>query len=72
MHGGSTGYTSFVTYREQYMYLRAPFGLKTSGGRFIALVNDLFREKLYYNVLVYLDDIVCFSEEFEDHFKKLE
>ena len=72
MHEGSRDYTSFVTHSGQYRYLRAPFGLKTSGSQFIALVNDLFREKLYKDVLVYLDDIVCFSEEFEDHLKTLE
>ena len=71
-HEGSRDYTSFVTHSGQYRYLRAPFGLKTSGSQFIALVNDLFREKLYKDVLVYLDDIVCFSEEFEDHLKTLE
>ena len=72
MHEGSRDYTSFVTHSGQYRYLRAPFGLKTSGSQFIALVNDLFREKLYKDVLVYLDDIICFSEEFEDHIKTLE
>ena len=72
IHEGSRDYTSFVTHSGQYRYLRAPFGLKTSGSQFIALINDLFREKLYKDVLVYLDDIVCFSEEFEDHLKTLE
>ena len=67
IHDGSRDYTSFITHSGQYKYLRAPFGLKTSGSQCIALVNDLFREKLYEDVLVYLDDIVCFSEEFEDH-----
>ena len=35
------------------------------------MVNNLFREKFFKGVLVYLDDIVCFSEEFEDHLKTL-
>ena len=32
----------------------------------------IYLEKLYKDVLVYLDDIVFFSEEFEDHLKTLE
>ena len=72
MHEGLRDYTSFVTHSGQHRYLRAPFGLKTNESQFIALVNDVFREKLYNDVLVYLDDIVCFSEEFEDHLKTLE
>ena len=72
MHEGSRDYTSFVTHSGQYRYLMAPFGLRTSGSQFIALVNDLFRKKLYKDVLEYLDDIACFSEEFEDYLNTLE
>ena len=72
MHEGSRDYTFFDTHSGQYRYLRAPFGLKTSGSQFIALINDLLRKKLYKDVLVYLNDIVYLSEEFEDHLKILQ
>ena len=34
---------------------------------FIAIVNDLFRERLYKDMLMHLDNVICFSEDFDNH-----
>ena len=44
-----------------------PYGCATSGSEFMRFENNLFREHLYQDVLVYLEDIICFSEEFDEH-----
>ena len=72
MHEASRDYTSFVTHSGQYRFKRCPMGLVTSSAQFIAIMNDLFRERLYKDVLVYLDDIICFSEDFDSHLETVE
>ena len=65
----SRDYTAFVTHSGLYRHTRMPYGCATSGSEFMRIVNDLFREHLYKDVLVYLDDIICFSEDFDEHIK---
>ena len=43
------------------------FGISTAPSQFMSIMNDLFRKYLYKSVLIYLDDIICFSEIFEEH-----
>lgn len=40
-----------------------PFGLTIAPGTFQAFINDIFRDLLDIKVLVYLDDILVFTEE---------
>ena len=44
-----------------------PFGLTNAPGVFQALVNDLLRDMLNTFVFVYLDDILIFSRNLEEH-----
>ncbi|XP_055632935.1 uncharacterized protein LOC129773362 [Toxorhynchites rutilus septentrionalis] len=63
----SQKYTSFVTSEGQYEFLRAPFGLCTSGncfGRFInTVLNDLIKEG---KVIVFVDDMIIPSKDEEE------
>src|SRR5690606_2664189 len=69
---GSKKFTSFTTMSGQYEFNRMPFGLSNAVGHFQRIVNAVFEKGKFTNVLVYLDDIILFSEDFETHMKQLE
>ena len=48
-------------------FLVMPFGLCNAPPQFQSMMNYLFRSQIGRFVLVYLDDIVIYSESFEDH-----
>jgi Reverse transcriptase (RNA-dependent DNA polymerase)/RNase H-like domain found in reverse transcriptase len=49
-----------------------PFGLQNAPSSFQRLMNRIFREELNAYVFVYLDDIITFSRNLDDHFRLLE
>ncbi len=61
--------TAFVTKYGQYEFLVMPFGLANAPAQFQRFMNDLFRDKIGNYVLVYLDDIVIYSNDLESHKK---
>jgi hypothetical protein len=63
--------TTCVTRYGNFEFLVMPFGLCNSPASFCTLMNDVFRPFLDKFVVVYLDDIVVFSESMEDHEKHL-
>ena len=69
VHKDSRDYTAFVIHSGLYRHTRMPYGCATSGSEFMRIINDLFREHLYKDLLVFLDDIICFSEDFDEHIK---
>jgi transposase InsO family protein len=62
--------TAFSSDNNHYEFLRMPFGLRNAPPTFQRAMNSLFAGRP--NVLVYLDDIIIFSETFDDHMKHLE
>lgn len=63
--------TAFVTSQGLFEYNVLPMGLCNSPGVFQALMNDTFREYLDRFVLVFLDDIIIYSDTLEDHERHL-
>jgi hypothetical protein len=63
--------TAFVTSQGQFEYTVLPMGLCNSPGVFMALMNDTFRAYLDKFVLVFLDDIIVYSDTLEDHERHL-
>jgi hypothetical protein len=61
-----------VTRYGIYDFLVMSFGLCNAPATFCTLMNDILRKFLDKFVVVYLDDIVVFSESMEEHEKKLE
>jgi hypothetical protein len=63
--------TAFVTSQGLFEYNVLPMGLCNSPGVFMALMNDTFREYLDKFVLVFLDDIIVYSDTLEEHERHL-
>src|SRR3984885_8277484 len=48
-----------------------PFGLKNAPGTFQRLIDEILREYIGEFVIVYLDDIMIYSKDFEEHTKHI-
>ncbi len=59
--------TAFSTTSGHYEYLVMPFGLANSPSVFQAFMNDIFRDMLDRWVIVYIDDILIYSNTQEEH-----
>ncbi|XP_056094233.1 uncharacterized protein LOC130072931 [Rhinichthys klamathensis goyatoka] len=44
-----------------------PFGLSNSPSIFQSFINDVFRDMLHRTVIVYIDDILIYSDTLNDH-----
>ena len=63
--------TAFATSQGLFEYNVLPMGLCNSPAVFQSLMNDTFREYLNQFVLVFLDDIIIYSDTLEDHERHL-
>ena len=69
---GSKLKTAFSTKTGQYCFTRMPFGIAAASTTFQKLMTDVLKEMLWKEALVYLDDILIFSETEAQHFERLE
>ncbi|KAI2652744.1 Transposon Tf2-6 polyprotein [Labeo rohita] len=63
--------TAFSTTNGHYEYLVMPFGLSNSPSVFQAFVNEIFRDMLHRHLIVYIDDILIYSENLETHIQQV-
>lgn len=64
--------TAFRTQFGLFEYLVMPFGLTNAPSIFQSMVNDLFRQYLNEFVVVYLDDILIYSANPDEHEKHVQ
>jgi hypothetical protein len=67
MDKNSRQYTAFSTQWGFYEYVVMPFGLTNSCATFQRLMVRVLEGLLGVSCLVYLDDVICFSETLEQH-----
>lgn len=63
--------TAFSTDRGHYEFLRMPFGLKGAPGTFQRLMNQVLVGLNGIKAFVYLDDIIVYAKDLNDHSQKL-
>ena len=63
--------TTCVTRYGSYEFLVMPFGLTNALAMFCNLMNGVFYDYVDRFIVVYLDDIVIYSESLEDHLEHL-
>ena len=72
LHPDSIPKTSFVLPWGQWEYLRMPFGLKNAPATFQRTMNTILKPVLDKFAFVYVDDIIIFSETFEEHLQHIQ
>ena len=63
--------TAFVTYGGLYEYNVMPFGLTNAPATFQRLMDAVLAGLRWQTCLVYLDDIIVFSTDFDTHIQRL-
>ncbi|KAL0183843.1 hypothetical protein M9458_019539, partial [Cirrhinus mrigala] len=67
IRAGDEWKTAFSTTSGHYEYRVMPFGLANSPSCFQAFVNEVFRDMLNRWVIVYIDDILIYSNSYSEH-----
>ena len=72
MSRSSTKFTAFNTCYGTFKFSRLPMGLKTSPNSFLLLMDRVLNGLSFRSTLCYLDDVLIFSETFEQHMQDLQ
>lgn len=64
--------TAFITHRGLYQYKRMPFGLKNAPIQFQSFMDSVLGSLRWTAALVYIDDILIFSEDISSHTEHLQ
>ena len=62
--------TAFNVPFGQFEWNVMPFGLKNAPSEFQNIMNSIFNDYFYMSI-VYIDDVLIFSENIDSHFKHL-
>ena len=63
--------TAFSTQKGHFQFVTMPMGLKGAPATFQRLMDSVLRGLYWKSVLVYLDDIILFSQTFAEHLEHL-
>ncbi|MBW0461510.1 hypothetical protein O181_001225 [Austropuccinia psidii MF-1] len=57
-----------ICHMGMYEYTRMPFGIKNPPAHFQRMMDTIFQEEIFEGwMVVYIDDIIIYSEKWEDH-----
>ncbi|GES80903.1 RNA-directed DNA polymerase homolog [Rhizophagus clarus] len=64
--------TAFIYSQGLFEYNVMPFGLKTAPATFQRVMDEILKDYIGKFVTVYLDDIMIYSKNFEEHIRHIE
>src|SRR2546425_1119559 len=64
--------TAFVVQDGTYEYTRMPFGIQAGPAVFSRIMSHIFRGLTFKTMIVYIDDLMIFSPDFDTHMKSLQ
>lgn len=64
--------TAFITHDNLYQFKRMPFGLVNGPATFQMVMNMILKGLTWKHCLVYIDDIIVWSDNFYNHLKHLD
>nr|CAH7750004.1 unnamed protein product [Callosobruchus chinensis] len=64
-------YIGFIYEGESYVFARLPFGLSTSMASLIRCLSQILNKKCSQFTIIYVDDILVYSEDVSTHLKHL-
>lgn len=65
------GKTAFSTRTDHWEFVRMPMGISTAPATFQRLMHKIFEKEKWQECLIYLDDILIFSNNIEQHIQRL-
>ena len=71
MHPEDRGKTAFATRQGLFEYLRMPFGLCNAPSTFQRTMEIALQGLQWRTLLIYLDDVIIFSNSFDEHLERL-
>ena len=71
MASDSVEKTAFVTQNGQFQWRVMPYGLTNSPVAFMRTMHEALRKYLYKICIIYVDDVIVYSENMADHLKHL-
>ncbi|CAF2115001.1 unnamed protein product [Rotaria magnacalcarata] len=72
IHAADKSKTAFITQDGLYQFQVLPMGLMNAPPSFQRVMNHIIGYNRWHYILVYLDDILVFSNSFDDHMKHLQ
>lgn len=64
--------TAFSTLNGKYEFLRLPFGLRNAPAIFQRMIDDVLKEYIGKICYVYIDDIIVFGKDADEHLNNVE
>ena len=64
--------TAFITHDNLYQFKRMPYGLNNACQSFQSLMTQVLRGLTWKHCLVYVDDVIIWSKDFDSHLHHLE
>ncbi len=72
VHPADRDKTTFTSHFGTYRFMRMPFGLRNAPDTFQRAVDIILAGVKWKSCLVYLDDVIVFSRNIEEHFDHLQ
>ena len=63
--------SAFTTNRGLFEFHRQPMGMRNGTSSFSRALNQVFADLLYHGVMIFVDDLIIYSNTLEDHLKLL-